>query len=86
MLVRNLSERGGPGKLGSYWEEKVHVVLRRMGEDSPVYEGKSECGIGRKIVLHRNLLDQCDYLPIEEDTDCLKKKLRRRTVRNQKKT
>ena len=65
VLVRNLLEKGGPGKLRSYWEDKIYVVNCRISEDSPVYEVRPENGKGRIRVLHRNLLMQCDSLPIE---------------------
>uniref|UniRef100_A0A8C5MCC1 Integrase catalytic domain-containing protein n=1 Tax=Leptobrachium leishanense TaxID=445787 RepID=A0A8C5MCC1_9ANUR len=61
VLVRNLTERGGPGKLRSFWEDSEHVVL------TPVYEVKPETGKGRIRLLHRNLLLPCDYLPIDQD-------------------
>ena len=40
VLVRNMLERDGPGKLRSYWEEDVYVVCRRVNDDNPVYEVK----------------------------------------------
>lgn len=40
VLVRNLNEKGGPGKLRSYWEDQVYIMTRRKQQDSPVYELK----------------------------------------------
>ena len=61
MLVRNLSERGGPDKLRS----RFHEVISRKGEDSPVYEVKpAETLVGTRT-LHRNLLLPCNHLLVD---------------------
>lgn len=52
VLLRNLTPRGGTGKLCNHWEDSVHVVLREMGEGIPAYEVKPEQGRGRSGVLH----------------------------------
>ena len=65
-LVRNHPEHGGPGKLRSYWEREIYVVVQRNGPNSPVYEVKQE-GNGKRIrVLHRNLLPPCNYFPVDK--------------------
>jgi len=64
--VRNRGERGGPGKLRSYWEDRVHVVTDRKYADGPVYVVKPERGPGETRVLHRTFLLPCDFLPFDD--------------------
>ena len=65
VLVRNMSERRGPGKLRSFWETIIYCVTKQHG-DSPVYEVAPESENGRRRVLHCNMLLPCDFLPITE--------------------
>ena len=65
MLVKNVLERGGPGKLKSFWEDKIYIVDSRKGQDSSVHEVHPESDSNHKRVLHRNLLLPCSFLPYE---------------------
>ncbi len=42
VLVKNLAQKGGPGKLQHFWKDKVHIVIRQAAEGTPIYEVKPE--------------------------------------------
>ena len=67
VLVRNLTPRGGPGKLRAHWEEKVHVVIKKL-DSLPVYEIRPENSDKPCRTIHRNLLLPCNFLPLEHPT------------------
>ena len=63
VLIRNMSERGGTGKMRSFWEEKVHVVVENINNENITYKVNPEGDTdGRIPVLHRNMLLPCDNL------------------------
>ena len=63
VLIRNMSERGGIGKMRSFQEEKVHVVVDNINNENITYKVKPERDTdGRIRVLHRNMLLPCDDL------------------------
>ena len=68
VLVRNF-EKGGPGKIRAFWEDRIYTVQKRMNEDSPVYVVQPENGQGRQRTLHRTLLYPCNDLPIDESVE-----------------
>ena len=71
VLVRNLREKGGPGKLRSYWESIIYNVIERRGE-GPVYVVEPENG-GERRVLHRNhLLPVGSEFSVERIEDSMK--------------
>ena len=67
VLVRNVSERGGTGKMRSYWEDDIYVVTEKKNPGIPVYTVEPEPRrVKKKVrVLHRNLLLPCDHLPVD---------------------
>ena len=47
VLVKNVLERGGPGKLRSFWEDKVYIVMNRKDPLNSVSEVRPESQPGR---------------------------------------
>ena len=65
VLVKNVSERGGPGKLRAYWEQKIYVVTE-VKDNGVVYTVKPETEPqGRSRTVHRNLLMACPQLVVD---------------------
>ena len=57
VLVKNVREKGGPGKIRSYWEQKVYVVNEKKGEVvySVIEEGEKD-ETKKRVLVHRNML------------------------------
>ena len=69
VLVKNLREKSGPGKLRSFWENTIYEVVDQKDPNNSVYTIKPLHMQGRQKVLHRNLLLPCPYLPYEVGTE-----------------
>ena len=56
-----MSQRKGTGKMRNFWEEKVHIIVSRIGDNRVVYKVKQEDEGNNKIrVLHRNMIMKID--------------------------
>ena len=64
VLLKNLSEQGGTGKLKSCWENDIYEVVSCHPE-LPIYQIK-QGNVGNKIrTVHRKLVMKCNDLPVE---------------------
>ena len=62
-MTRNLSEKGGTGKIRSFWEDKVHVVIENLNSGNITHKMQPENDLNGKIcTLHSNMLLSCDNL------------------------
>lgn len=78
----NEAGRAEPGKLRSYREDKVHIVIQRKTPDGPpVYEVSAENGKSSKRVLYRGLLLLVEEVVQSADV-CLKKETKSQTERD----
>lgn len=78
----NEAGRAEPGKLRSYREDKVHIVIQRKTPDGPpVYEVSAENGKSSKRVLYHGLLLLVEEVVQSADV-CLKKETKSQTERD----
>ena len=73
VLMRNVRERGGTGKLKSFWEETLFKVVEKRG-GMPVYKIQNINKKGDVRVVHRNLLMKVDQLPLNVFDEVKQKK------------
>ena len=75
VLVKNVVERCGPGKLRSYWEQNIYIIKVIHGEGNVVYSIQQEGDPKAKIrVVHRNMLMSCGDLQLDETKDSEQKR------------
>jgi hypothetical protein len=69
VLVKNVKEKGGPGKIRAFWEADIYKIIGIKDDAGVVYEVVPERDPKAKSrVLHRNMLLPCDHLPLEIPT------------------
>ena len=61
VLLKNVSEGGGTGKLRSFQEQTVYKIKEKK-QDIPVYVIVPEKGKGKPKTVHKNLLMKCQHL------------------------
>jgi transposase InsO family protein len=82
VLVRNNIERGGPGKIRSYWEPSIYKILEKVGDSGVVYRVQVENdATSRERVLHRNLLFPCPGLPLQQQVRPVSRNIARRPTK-----
>ena len=64
VLVKNVREKGGTGKLRGIWEHQIFKVVNQQG-DLPVYKVQNLDKPRDVRVLHRNHLMRCEELPLD---------------------
>ena len=64
VLVKNLRETGGTGKLKSRWEHQIFEVVNQQG-DLPVYRLRNMDNRKDVRTLHRNHIMKCEELPLD---------------------
>ena len=74
VLMQNCREKGGTGKLRSYWEENVFEVVEKKSE-LPVYKIRNINKKKDERVVHRNLLMLCNELPADVFKDVVEVKV-----------
>ncbi len=86
VLYRN-REKGGTGKLRSFWENRVFVVTGKE-EEIPVYSIKPEKGAGKVKRVHRNDIMTCNEILSEDDVEEIREaeKRKRSAPKSGKKT
>ncbi len=91
VLVKNLREKGGTGKLRSHWEHHIFQVAEQQG-DLPVFRVTNLENPRDSRLLHRNHLMKCEELPLDvfkevetvEDQNTKKRKAKNRKSKKEK--
>ena len=84
VLVKNVREKGGTGKLRSHWERSVFKILEKK-KNLPVYVIENINDKKDQRTVHRNLLMECNDLPKHVFDDDSEVRVRKKQV-NKKET